>query len=95
MKVEYSKRALSDLREIAAYFATLDDPSVGDRLAARIQQVAARIALLPQSGRPVAQRPGVRVVPLLRYPYLIFYAVSGDAVRILHIRHTARRPWPR
>ena len=93
MKVEYSKRALSDLKEIAAYCATLDDPSVGERIAARIEAVVNRIAQLPQSGRPVVQRPGVRVVPLLRYRYVIFYAVRGKTVRILHVRHTSRRPW--
>ena len=97
MRIEYSKRALSDLNDIAEYSATLVDPAVGERIAriaARIRQVVARIGQLPQSGRPVLQRPGVRVVPLLRYRYLIFYTVRGDAVRILHIRHTSRRPWP-
>jgi plasmid stabilization system protein ParE len=41
----------------------------------------------------VEQRPGVRVVPLIRYPYKIFYRIADDTVRILHIRHTSRRPW--
>ena len=27
-----------------------------------------------------------------RYPYAIFYRVAGDAVLILHIRHTAQKP---
>jgi plasmid stabilization system protein ParE len=94
MRVEYSKRSLSDLSKIADYCATLDNPAVGERLAARIREVVARIARVPQSGRSVVQRPGVRVAPLLRYPYLIFYAVRGDTVRILHIRHTSQRPWP-
>ncbi len=43
--------------------------------------------------RASAHRPGVRVVPLGRYPYKIFYRVSGDAVEILHIHHAAREPW--
>jgi len=95
MRIEYSKRALSDLNDIAEYSATLADPAIGERIAVRIRQVVARIGQLPQSGRPVLQRPGVRVVPLLRYRYLIFYTVRSDAVRILHIRHTSRRPWSR
>jgi toxin ParE1/3/4 len=93
MKVEYSKRAVADLQSVAGYYATANDPRVGGRVAARIQQVVARICEFPQSGRPVIQRPGVRVVPLLRYPYHLFYRVSGDTIRILHIRHTSRRPW--
>jgi plasmid stabilization system protein ParE len=62
-------------------------------VAARIQEVVARLARLPESGRPVTDRPGIRVAPLLRYRYNIFYAVTGDSIRILHIRHTSRRPW--
>lgn len=30
---------------------------------------------------------------MLRFRYNVFYAVTGDRVRILHIRHTSRRPW--
>jgi plasmid stabilization system protein ParE len=41
----------------------------------------------------VIDRPGVRVAPLLRYRYNIFYAVTGDTIRILHIRHTSRQRW--
>jgi plasmid stabilization system protein ParE len=41
----------------------------------------------------VARRPDVRAVLVLRYPYKIFYRVRGDTVEILHIRHTAQRPW--
>jgi hypothetical protein len=52
-----------------------------------------RIAGWPFSGRSVAQRPGVRVVLLLDYRYKIFYRVTGDAIRILHIRQSSRRPY--
>jgi len=93
MRVEYSKRAIADLRQIAAYFARADAPAVGERIAARIQEVVTRIAELPLSGRPVVQRPGVRVALLLSYRYKIFYRVMGDTVRIVHIRHTSRRPY--
>ena len=93
MRVEYSKRAIADLKAIAAFCAASDNPTLGERVAARIREVVARIARVPTSGRPVIERPGVRVVPLLRYRYNVFYAVSGDSVRILHIRHTSRAPW--
>jgi toxin ParE1/3/4 len=93
VSVAYSRRAVSDLRGIAAYYAGSDNPAVGEKVAARIRQVVARVERLLRSGRPVSQRPGVRVTPLLRYPYLIFYELTGDGVRILHIRHAARRPW--
>jgi plasmid stabilization system protein ParE len=94
MNVEYSKRAVSDLRQIAAYYASSDDAAVGEKIASAIRDLAARIAEAPQRGRPVVQRPGVRVMLLVRYRYKIFYQVVGAAVRIIHIRHTSRRPWP-
>ena len=94
MKVEYARRAVSDIRSIAAYYARSDDPRVRERVAARIREVVARIARRPESGRSVAARPGVRVVPLIRYPFALFYLVGEGSVRVLHIRHTARRPWP-
>ena len=93
MRVEYSKRAITDLRQIAAYYARSGAPTVGERIAARIQEVVARIAGWPLSGRSIAQRPGVRVILLLGYRYKIFYRVTGDTIRILHIRHTSRRPY--
>jgi toxin ParE1/3/4 len=93
MKVEYAKRALSDLRNIADYHQHSDNPALGERIEAAINRTVGRIARAPDRGRPVVQRPGVRVVALLRYRYLIFYRVTADAVRILHIRHTSRRPW--
>ena len=37
---------------------------------------------------------GVRVVPLIRYPYKVFYRATSDAVEILYIHQAARRaPW--
>jgi toxin ParE1/3/4 len=94
VKVEYSRRALSDLIEISTYYAETGSRQTGERVALRIREVVARIARFPQSGRPVSGRPSVRVVPLRRYPYLIFYRTAPDTVRILHIRHTARQQWP-
>lgn len=95
MKVEYAKKALSDLRDIATYYGAFDNPVIAAKVAARIQEVVARIAGAPASGRPVIERPGVRVVSLLHYHYNIFYfyAISGATIRVLHIRHTSRRPW--
>jgi toxin ParE1/3/4 len=94
MNVEYSKRALADLHHIAQYYATTADPALADAVVAAIRQVVARVTRHPESGRAILQRPGVRVALLPRYRYKIFYQSSGDTIRIVHIRHTSRRPWP-
>jgi toxin ParE1/3/4 len=50
-----------------------------------------RIGTWPKSAEAVTQRPGVRVVPLIRYPYKIFYRITDEAVEILHIHHAVRQ----
>ncbi len=45
---------------------------------------------LPHRGRKVSNS-GMREV-LTAYPYIIRYRVTGDAVRILRVRHTAPLP---
>jgi plasmid stabilization system protein ParE len=92
MKVEFSNRAIADLRKVSS-----DSLAFGEAVAiaveARIRGVIKRIADHPQAAQRVTERPGVHVVPLARYPYKIFYRVLDDRVRILHIRHSSRRPW--
>ena len=50
------------------------------------------IGQFPQSGR-LAGEEQTRVLPVGRNPYLIYWSVEQDEARIVHIRHTARRPW--
>ena len=93
MKVEYSNRALADLRKLSAGCQATFGERVTAALEARIRAIVEQIRQAPESAPRVEQRPGVRVVPLIRYPYKIFYRILDDTVRILHIRHTSRRPW--
>ena len=95
MKVEFTKRAVNDLREIAAYSHQQFGQRVTAALEQRIRDITIQIGNAPDSSPRVEQRPGMRVLPLLRYPFKIFYRVIGDTVRIVHIRHTSRRPWRR
>jgi plasmid stabilization system protein ParE len=93
MKIEYSKRAVADLRKFAADSYEMFGDLVVESLEMRIRAVVERIARDPLSAPEVGQRPGLHVVPLIRYPFKVFYRVLDGSVRILHIRHTARRPW--
>jgi plasmid stabilization system protein ParE len=74
MKVEYSSRAVADLRNASADILAFGE-TVAAAVEARIRQVIGRIAERPEIARRVAERPGVHVVPLIRYPYKIFYRV--------------------
>ena len=93
MKVEYSNRALADLRKLSAGSQATFGHRVAAALETRIRAIVEQICQAPESAPRVEQRPGVRVVPLIRYPYKVFYRIADDTVRILHIRHTSRRPW--
>ncbi|MBS0275129.1 MAG: type II toxin-antitoxin system RelE/ParE family toxin [Proteobacteria bacterium] len=89
MKVVFTAAALTDLEDIIAY-TKQNFPCSAVSLQRRIRDVVSRIEMWPHSGRSVAERPGVHVVPLIRYPFRIFYTLSGDEIHILHIHHAAR-----
>ena len=89
MKIVFTSAALADLKDIYSY-VSVNYPSVVSSLERRMSAVLARIAEWPESAREVEERPGTRVVPLIRYPYKVFYRIAGDRIEILHIHHTAR-----
>jgi plasmid stabilization system protein ParE len=91
MKVIYTDEALNDLTAIADWLS-LHYPTVAPHVERRIRHVVAHIARWPSSARRASGRTDVRVVPLGRYPYKIFYRATSEAVEILHVHHAAREP---
>jgi toxin ParE1/3/4 len=95
VKVVYTEDALRDLDQILA-FISANYPMVMPAFVQRLLTIERRIARWPNSAEEVEQRPGVRMVPFIRYPYKMFYRVANDAVEILFIHYSARRdPWHR
>ena len=92
MKAVYTTAALRDLAEIADWLDA-HYPAIAQDVERRIHAVIAHIERWPESARRSAKRPHVRVTPVGRYPYKIFYRIMADTVEILHVHHTARRPW--
>jgi toxin ParE1/3/4 len=92
MKVVFTPAALRDLAEIADWLA-VHYPTIAAAVERRIRTVVGQIGRWPESARRSGKRPGVRVVPVGRYPYKIFYRLAGGSVEILHVHHTARQPW--
>jgi toxin ParE1/3/4 len=92
VKLRYSTKALAQLEEIYTYIAARSPASAG-RVQARIKRSIDRLAGFPYSGRET-EMPGVRLLSVVSYPYLIFYAVdaAADEVRVLRIRHGAQDP---
>jgi toxin ParE1/3/4 len=93
MKVRYSELALAELDAILANIHA-ENPGAAASFQARVRRVVERIGQFPEGAQEVSERPSVRRVPLLRYPYVIHYTVDDDEVVILRIVHGARRsPW--
>src|SRR5271170_1930935 len=90
MNVVYAPRALRDLNSIGAYL-TGHNPTGAANVLGAIKSSIDTLSFFPQIGRLVDDA-GHRRVPVLRYPYLLFYRVLGDELLILHIQHTTRRP---
>ena len=93
MRAEYAPRATADLAKIGRRSRKIFGAAVAAALGMYIRPTLARIAGLTDKGERMRERPGVRVVHLVRYPFKIFYTISKDAIMILHIRHTSRRAW--
>ncbi len=89
MKVIYTDEALANLDGILSFIAS-NYPSIYDAFQSRLRSVVARIGDWPESAQEVADRPGVRVAPLIRYPYKVFYRNTGQAIEILYIHHAAQ-----
>jgi toxin ParE1/3/4 len=93
MNVEFAPRATADLARIGAQSRRVFGPAVAAALETFIRATIARLAVFPESGLRLPSRPSVWVVPLVRYPFKIFYAFDRNTITILHIRHAARKAW--
>jgi len=87
MTVRYTRTALREIEEILSYLAS-HNPAAAAAVDARIEQVITWIEQFPRIGHAIEN--DVRLLPLGRYPFLIFYAVDRDDVIIRNVRHHAR-----
>lgn len=88
MKVRYTRTALRELEEISTYLGDRN-PAAAAAVIARIERVVRWIADFPQMGYLIED--GIRLLPVGRYPFLIFYTADDHQVTIRNIRHAARR----
>ena len=88
MRVLFVTPARKQLQEIHDYVAK-DNLAAADAIVSRMEYLAGLLAGSPHMGRKLirGRRRRLTVTP---YPYLMYYEVMGDTVRILSVRHTAR-----
>ena len=87
-RVVWSEEAKDDLVEIRKYVEAFS-VAAGRRLAIKLVALAESLDDSPERGRVV--RAGVRELTTIR-PYVVRYVILADEVRILTVRHSARRP---
>jgi plasmid stabilization system protein ParE len=92
MRVRFTETAYGELGDIHSFLVQLN-PIAARAAVARIESTARQIGMFPYMGR-VKYRQNVRMFPVRRFPYLIFYTIEADEVVILSIRHAARRRPP-
>ena len=85
MKVRYTPRARDDIRTVLTY---VERHSAQGAMRKTIEV----IERFPEAGR-LAGEQGTRVLPVGRYPYLAYWRIEGQEAWLVHVRHTARRPW--
>lgn len=92
MKRRYRPAALAQLDKIFAYIQERD-PKAAQRVIERIKRSIQALSDFPYGFRQSAI-PGIRELPIIRYPYIVFYTIdeTAEEVLILRVRHTARDP---
>jgi addiction module RelE/StbE family toxin len=92
VRIRYTPKALAQLDAIYTYIEARN-PRAASAVKARINRAIGRLAHFPYSCRATVH-PGIRVLSIVRYPYLVFYTVDEAAqeVQILRVRHSARNP---
>lgn len=93
MRVRLTARARADISAIREFYLH-ESRATADRVRRSINQALDLIASRPTIGPRNRRTPEIRSKLVLHYPYRIHYRVTGDQIEVLHIRHTARRPWP-
>ena len=88
-RVRYSKLALAELYATLGMKA-VKNASPFEELAARLQSVIEQVREFSELGQEVSQRPGVRRVPILRCPLIVYYKIVDGETIILRLLRIAQ-----
>ena len=92
--VRLRERAAADIDQAVDYYLAEADTEVAQRFVDAIERAIGQISRSPQAGSLrfsyELEIPGLRVRPLTRFPYLVFYVVRDEVVDVWRILHTRR-----
>jgi len=89
MKLEFHPDAAVELVEAAAYYES-QVPGLGERFAAAVRRALDLLLEHPAIGSPAGLH--LRRFVLHRYPFVLYYSVTGDVLRVEAVAHQSRRP---
>ncbi len=87
MFVSYHPAVADELIAVAEYYERIQ-PGLGYAFRDQYQHTIARIVAAPSRSGQIF--PGIRGVPLRRFPYWVLYRVEADLIRIIVLRHRSR-----
>lgn len=92
--VRLRERAATDIDGAVAYYFGEAGPKVAEQFVDALERTVTRIGRSPQSGSLrfsyELEIPDLRVRPVARFPYLLFYVFDDEAVAVWRILHTRR-----
>lgn len=91
MRVRYTLRARTDLDAIYTYL-DVRAPAAALSVKTTIERRIALLAAFPNIA-PATDQAGIYELTIVRYPYKVYYEISGEEIWIVHIRDARRRPW--
>jgi toxin ParE1/3/4 len=92
--VRLRERAAADIDRAVDFYLAEADTDVAVRFVDAVERAVGQIGRSPHSGSLrfsyELEIPGLRVRPLVRFPYLVFYVVDDEVVDVWRILHTRR-----
>jgi toxin ParE1/3/4 len=89
LRIEFRPAAVAELQEAIEWYR-IRNPKVADRLCRQIEQKLAEVAKSPNHW-PL-RRDCTRHILVPRFPYLLIVREVGDAIEVVAVAHTSRRP---
>lgn len=90
MKIRWTLPALADLNHESDFIAQ-ENPQAAKRVFQKIRKSVQDLTHFPEMGRD-GRETGTRELVVTGLPFLVVYQIMEDAVEILTVFHTARRP---
>lgn len=92
MRIDWTLRAVADLKSIAEWIEQDRDLEAANRVARAIYEAVQSLRTMPYRGR-YGRLENTRELVIPRLPYIVVYQVFEERLVILNILHGAQR-WP-